>query len=543
MGNSSSSNINPSNPKNRLLEDHHDKKSLTPRNQTQSHINSNTSRVSFLRSPLPWLFIFLFFLPLLLISTTGGGRKTCRPSSTYSHLSLQDPTNSSSVVIDPEDEEDSDVPPHVPSLYPRRPRMFNTTLDHVVFGIAASSVLWETRKEYIKSWWRPNKTRGVVWIDKRVRTYRNEPLPEIRISQDTSRFRYTHPVGDRSAVRISRVVTETLRLGKEGVRWFVMGDDDTVFVVDNVVNVLSKYDHTQFYYVGSSSEAHVQNIFFSYSMAFGGGGFAISYALALELSRMQDRCIQRYPGLYGSDDRIQACMTELGVPLTKEPGFHQYDVYGDLLGLLGAHPVAPLVSLHHIDVVQPIFPKMKRSRALRHLMSSADLDSASIFQQSICYDQSRFWSISVSWGFSVQIIRGIISPRELEMPSRTFLNWFRKADYIGYAFNTRPVSRHPCQRPFVFYVNSAKYDEGRRQVIGYYNLDKTRRIPSCRWKLDSPGKIDSVVVLKRPDPLRWHKSPRRDCCRVLPSRRNSTMYIWVGNCADGEISELEHPQQ
>lgn len=102
-----------------------------------------------------------------------------------------------------------------------------------------------------------------------------------------------------------------------------MGDDDTVFVVDNVVNVLSKYDHTQFYYVGSSSEAHVQNIFFSYSMAFGGGGFAISYALALELSRMQDRCIQRYPGLYGSDDRIQACMTELGVPLTKEPGFHQ----------------------------------------------------------------------------------------------------------------------------------------------------------------------------------------------------------------------------
>ncbi|XP_010475561.1 PREDICTED: uncharacterized protein LOC104754961 [Camelina sativa] len=542
MGNSSSSNTNLSNPKNRLLEDHHH-----PRNQTQNHNISNASRtshLSFLRSPLPWLFIFLFFLPLLLISTTGGGggRKTCRPSSsTYSHLSLVDQTNTSSVV--PEEVEDDDVPPRVPALYPQRPRMFNTTLDHIVFGIAASSVLWETRKEYIKSWWRPGKTRGVVWIDKRVRTYRNEPLPEIRISEDTSRFRYTHPVGDRSAVRLTRVVTETLRLGKEGVRWFVMGDDDTVFLVDNVVNVLSKYDHTQFYYVGSSSEAHVQNIFFSYSMAFGGGGFAISYALALELSRMQDRCIQRYPGLYGSDDRIQACMTELGVPLTKEPGFHQYDVYGDLLGLLGAHPVAPLVSLHHIDVVQPIFPKMKRAHALRHLMSSAVLDPASIFQQSICYDQNRFWSISVSWGFVVQIIRGIISPRELEMPSRTFLNWFRKADYIGYAFNTRPVSRHPCQRPFVFYLNSAKYDEGRRQVIGYYNLDKTRRIPGCRWRLDSPGKIDSVVVLKRPDNLRWHKSPRRDCCRVLPSRRNKTMYIWVGNCADGEISELEHPQQ
>lgn len=186
MGNSSSSNTNLSNPKNRLLEDHH-----LHRNQTQIHNSNNTSRGSFLRSPLPWLFIFLFFLPLILISTIGGGgRKSCRPSSTYSHLSLLDQTNTSSVVKDPEQEEDDDVPQRVPSLYPQRPRMFNTTLDHIVFGIAASSVLLETRKEYIKSWWRPGKTRGVVWIDKKVRTYRNEPLPEIRVSQDTSRFRY-----------------------------------------------------------------------------------------------------------------------------------------------------------------------------------------------------------------------------------------------------------------------------------------------------------------------------------------------------------------
>ena len=58
-------------------------------------------------------------------------------------------------------------------------------------------------------------------------------------------------------------------------------------------------------------------------MAYGGGGFAISYPLAKALANMQDRCIERYPGLYGSDDRIHACMSELGVPLTKERGFHQ----------------------------------------------------------------------------------------------------------------------------------------------------------------------------------------------------------------------------
>ncbi|GLT71992.1 hypothetical protein SLA2020_439670 [Shorea laevis] len=408
------------------------------------------------------------------------GHRKCSGTSIEEHL--QTLTNMSA----------EDGPTQQPIL-PQKSQRYDTELKHIFFGIAASSSLWEKRKEYIK--------------------------------------------GQRSALRISRVVSETLRLGMKDVRWFVMGDDDTVFVVDNVVRILSKYDHRQLYYVGSSSESHVQNIYFSYAMAYGGGGFAISYPLAQELAKMQDRCIQRYPGLYGSDDRIQACMAELGVPLTKEPGFHQYDVYGDLLGLLGAHPITPLVSIHHIDVVEPIFPRTTRVKALKHLMQSVKLDSANIMQQSICYDKKRYWSISISWGYVVQILRGVISPRELEMPTRTFLNWYRKADYTAYAFNTRPVTKHPCQKPFVFYMSTSRYDRATKQIIGVYSRRKSRS-PYCRWKMDSPEKVESVVVLKRPNPLRWQKSPRRDCCRILPSQKSSTMYLWVGNCRDGEISQL-----
>jgi len=33
--------------------------------------------------------------------------------------------------------------------------------------------------------------------------------------------------------------------------------------------------------------------------------------------------VDRYPYLFGSDERIFVCMSELGVPLTKELGFHQ----------------------------------------------------------------------------------------------------------------------------------------------------------------------------------------------------------------------------
>ncbi|GMJ06253.1 hypothetical protein like AT4G23490 [Hibiscus trionum] len=414
-----------------------------------------------------------------------------------------------------------------------------TEIHDVVFGIAASSKLWQQRKEYIKIWYNPNKMRGVVWLDDHVEYSPDDEraLPPVRVSSDTSNFEYTNRQGHRSAIRISRIVTETLRMELDNVRWFVMGDDDTVFITDNLVRILRKYDHTQYYYIGSSSESHIQNIVFSYGMAYGGGGFAISYPLAKALAKMQDRCIQRYPGLYGSDDRMQACMSELGVPLTKELGFHQYDVYGNLLGLLAAHPVTPLVSLHHLDVVEPIFPNATRVEALRRLMLPVNLDSAGVMQQSICYDKAKSWTVSVSWGFAVLVFRGIFSPREIEMPSRTFLNWYRRADYTAYAFNTRPVTRHPCQKPFVFYMSKVRMLSEPNRTVSEYERHRVPP-PPCRWRMADPSAVEMVIVDKKPDPHLWDRSPRRNCCRVMESKEPGTMVVNVGVCKDGEVSEV-----
>ncbi|KAJ9173642.1 hypothetical protein P3X46_016758 [Hevea brasiliensis] len=413
-----------------------------------------------------------------------------------------------------------------------------TEIHHIVFGIAASAKLWEQRKNYIKIWFKPEKMRGIVWLDDAVKTRERDGLPPVKISGDTSRFAYTNRQGHRSAIRISRIVSETLRLGLNNVRWFVMGDDDTVFITENLVRVLRKYDHNQYYYIGSLSESHLQNIYFSYGMAYGGGGFAISYPLAKALDKMQDKCIQRYPGLYGSDDRMQACMAELGVPLTKETGFHQYDVYGNLFGLLAAHPVTPLVSLHHLDVVEPIFPNVTRVQALQQLMVPMKLDSAGLMQQSICYDKSKSWTISVSWGFAVQIFRGVFSPREIEMPSRTFLNWYRRADYTAYAFNTRPVTRNPCQKPFVFYMSKTRFDSSLNVTVSEYGRHRVPH-PACKWKMSDPTKLDVVVVYKKPDPHLWDRSPRRNCCRVMNSKKKGSIAVDVGVCREGEVSEIQ----
>lgn len=146
------------------------------------------------------------------------------------------------------------------------------------------------------------------------------------VSGDTSRFPYTFPRGLRSAIRLARMVKEVVELGGEmvtDVRWFVFGDDDTIFFVDNLVKTLSKYDHERWYYVGSNSESYEQNFKYSFDMAFGGGGFAISYSLARVLARVFDSCLFRYPHVFGSDARVFSCLAELGVGLTHEPGFHQ----------------------------------------------------------------------------------------------------------------------------------------------------------------------------------------------------------------------------
>jgi len=273
-----------------------------------------------------WLICFIVFTYIIYMLKLVSTSRSCDDSTSFTTVSALSTNVSSNVSSlstslasrrrNWEEEEEDTV---VDKL---------TDLNHVVFGIAASSKLWKQRKEYIKIWYKPKRMRGYVWLDKEVKKSLSDDddeklLPPVKISGGTASFPYTNKQGQRSALRISRIVSETLRLGPKNVRWFVMGDDDTVFVIDNLIRVLRKYDHEQMYYIGSLSESHLQNIFFSYGMAYGGGGFAISYPLAKALSKMQDRCIQRYPALYGSDDRMQACMAELGVPLTKELGFHQ----------------------------------------------------------------------------------------------------------------------------------------------------------------------------------------------------------------------------
>ncbi|KAG8390032.1 hypothetical protein BUALT_Bualt01G0041000 [Buddleja alternifolia] len=405
-----------------------------------------------------------------------------------------------------------------------------TNISHIAFGIAGSTRTWQNRVHYSDVWWKPNTTRGFVFLDKKPDPKTRFKI-QTRVSSDWKRFKRS--AGSESAVRIARVVVDLFRVGLPNVRWFVMGDDDTVFFPSNIVTVLSKYDHRRMMYVGGNSESVEQNVMHAYDMAFGGGGFAISYPLAAELVRAMDGCLNRYHYFYGSDQRVWACVGELGVGLTRELGFHQIDIRGDPFGLLAAHPVAPLVSLHHLDYVKPMFPNRTQLESLTTLMKAYEVDPSRTLQQCFCYHHKHKWSVSISWGYTVQIYPTLLTAKELEMPLQTFQTW-RSWKEGPFTFNTRPVSSDPCQQPIVFYLDSVEEVEIGETVTTYKKFVH-EPVKSCNKNYARAVAIENIVVsASKMDPEDWNQRPRRECCEINGGSIHRTMRVRIRRCKHSE---------
>ncbi|KAL6912034.1 hypothetical protein ACP4OV_000839 [Aristida adscensionis] len=351
---------------------------------------------------------------------------------------------------------------------PRPTTTTTTTMSHVVFGIAGSM-------------------RGHVWFDReppgpwpeatRCPPYRVSGLWEVQSAwRRPYMSRLARILWDSFLAVAAEAVDGTAASGPE-VRWFVKGDDDTVFFPDNLLAVLQKYDHREMYYIGAPSESVEQDVALSYGQAFGGGGIVVSYPAAVALTRaMDDGCLDRYSVLRHSDERVHACLSELGIPLTREPGFHQVDITGDAYGMLAAHPVAPLVSLHHLDRIQPIRPQGKTQLdAMTSLVGASRLDPARTLQQSFCYHRGRGYnlSVSVAWGYTVQVYPWAVPPVELEVPLQTFRTW-RGRPNGTFLFNTRPLSPgDACARPAVFFLSRLRNETGAGGTVSEYTRHAT----------------------------------------------------------------------
>lgn len=199
------------------------------------------------------------------------------------------------------------------------------------------------------------------------------------------------------------------------------------------------------------------------------------------------------------------------------------DINGDATGLLAAHPLAPLVSIHHLDVINPIFPNTRtQAAALAHLLEAGRLEQASLLQQSICYyrpdntsshnskaihhAQSTYRSFSVSWGYAVQVYNGFVSSRVLETPIRTFKSCRHSTAAVEFPFNTRELPKDVCDWPTMFFLESAaKGPDSRSGWLETVYLKNGKQ--DCKHKMEPPisSSVTRIRVWKEPASSSWVK--------------------------------------
>ncbi|KAL1547446.1 hypothetical protein AAHA92_23923 [Salvia divinorum] len=407
-------------------------------------------------------------------------------------------------------------PPFLKTQQPSPPTTTTTeptTLDHLVFGLVGSEQAWHHRRPYIESWWRPNATRGLLLLDAAPTGDLlpwSPASPPYRISDDLTRLLNKTDV---VAQRIIHAIMEVYREDHENLRWLVMGDDDTIFVVDNMVEILSGYDHTKYYYFGGQSEFILSNYWFSFSQGFGGAGFIMSYPLAKLVAADMEKCQLRYRHLNAADKTTMMCIADIGVNLTPLKGIHQIDLRGDISGFLSSHPKYPLLSLHHFDMVEPIFPGMSRPESTRHLMKAAAADNSRVLQQTICYHRPTNWSFSVSWGYSAHIYESILPRSHLQFPIETFETWQPNPRPPHYMFNTRRPTRDPCRAPHMFFYHTVGTTaEG--QILTEFTRAWRRKSPPCSFSGNHSADSVSRIKVYSPATKRFLVD-RSECCDVV----------------------------
>lgn len=176
----------------------------------------------------------------------------------------------------------------------------------------------------------------------------------------------------------------------------------------------------------------------------------------------------------------------------------QIDLHRDIFGFLSALPQTPLLSLHHLDVVEPIFPTLNRSESVTHLMKAAKIDSSRLLQQSFCYSNSNNWSFSISWGYSIQIYEAIYPPSVLQRPLETFRPWAKWAN-PPYMFNTRLPSKNPCEAPHILFFDNVDEMKG-SYIVTSYSRRWPRRLIACPSSANQS--VDYISFVKVLSPTR-----------------------------------------
>lgn len=387
-----------------------------------------------------------------------------------------------------------------------------TRSNRLAFGFCSSHATATERISDIASWW-DSKHDGLILVDDLPDEL--PALPKGLLLQATSAP--WHFVSNAERCAWGQLADTQKTFPKAD--WYVLGDDDTLFVPEALQAVLSKYDASKPWYMGAQSESAKQNHDLGVwllstgaqlgDFAFGGGGLIISQGLMQIMIKPYEQCLHNHDGMIGGDQRIGACVKVLspGTELTMLEGMHQIDTFhhdNDPLALLEAHPVQPLLSLHHMQDVP--LPGLGNLLGLRRQIQR---NPYGVLQQSVC-QSVQHGTFSVAAGLSVR--------------------WWAPSIEVDMADLTDPEKRGRLPTVSQYFV----YSEG----LNTESQAKSKSLDSWYALYDSVNTetvsnraiVTKVLVQEPSGPQRWQSAEwdRLQCSVVIANKADNSVHILLG---------------
>lgn len=174
---------------------------------------------------------------------------------------------------------------------------------------------------------------------------------------------------------------------------------------------------------------------------------------------------------------------------------------------MAAHPIAPFISMHHLDEVDRFFPGYNALDGLHHLANAMQTEPSSFLQRCICYDREKRLTFSISLGYVVQVYPYVILPKDLERPEITFKAWNKKDGGGEFDFDTRTAIKSRCNKPFLFFLKEIHLEGS--NVVSMYNRDSSTASQKW-WSLcfsfaSHQGDLQQIHILSKVMSDHWFK--------------------------------------
>lgn len=224
-------------------------------------------------------------------------------------------------------------------------------------------------------------------------------------------------------------------------QWFAIGDDDTIWFINNLLNTLKQYNSSKFIYLGNISDRNQSVYHHGDFYAYGGAGILLTKPLVLLISQYSSRCLKQFKNSFGGDEIIGKCITKLlNISLTKNKYFHQIDHEDDIHGLLQSG-INGLVTLHHIFSLWEPFPS-------EHFIYEKDIINIiyiayQIYQQDFLktffkINFQKNQTLLLTIGYSFTLFNSILSIEQLNKVEMTWKN--------SYLYQRLTRSKHKNKR-------------------------------------------------------------------------------------------------